>query len=194
MREELDCVQEGIDDIETLVRSQQVYAQRSSVPEQTVAADLFEDALVLSGQVLGPLTGLVIEREIEPTSPVLIYKHRVLEVLVHLINNARQSMEEAGVEPAVLTLRLRRIDAWTLHFEVQDNGLGIPEENRVKIFGHGFSTKPNGHGFGLHASSNAARELGGSLDATSDGEGQGVTFVLALPVEPVEAEEMAAAA
>jgi CheY-like chemotaxis protein len=51
-------------------------------------------------------------------------------------------------------------------------------QNLIKIFQHGFTTKPGGHGFGLHSSANAARELGGSLTVRSPGELGGATFVV----------------
>ncbi len=44
---------------------------------------------------------------------------------------------------------------------VADNGVGIPEENLTRIFGHGFTTRRDGHGFGLHSGALAAKEMGG---------------------------------
>ena len=65
-----------------------------------------------------------------------------------------------------------------------DTGVGIPAENMIRIFNHGFTTKKSGHGFGLHSGALAARELGGELRVRSDGPGLGATFVLELPVTP----------
>jgi signal transduction histidine kinase len=67
--------------------------------------------------------------------------------------------------------------------QVIDNGVGIPRENLTRIFGHGFTTRSNGHGFGLHSSALAVRDLGGSLHAHSDGPGTGATFTLNLPLQ-----------
>jgi signal transduction histidine kinase len=67
---------------------------------------------------------------------------------------------------------------------VCDNGVGIPAENMTRIFNHGFTTRKNGHGFGLHSGALAAKEMGGALLAHSDGPGQGATFTLELPVQP----------
>lgn len=83
--------------------------------------------------------------------------------------------------------RVRLIDAADrVRIEVADNGVGIREENLTRIFAHGFTTKPDGHGFGLHGSALAAKEMGGALTVRSDGPGMGTTFTLELPVEPVE--------
>ena len=67
--------------------------------------------------------------------------------------------------------------------------MGIPAENLTRIFGHGFTTRKNGHGFGLHSSAIAIKELGGSLTAHSDGTGKGARFVMLLPEAPPHAQE-----
>jgi signal transduction histidine kinase len=75
-----------------------------------------------------------------------------------------------------------RASAADLTVEVIDSGIGIPPENLERIFNHGFTTRADGHGFGLHSSALAARELGGSLQASSAGPGHGATFTLTLPL------------
>ena len=72
-----------------------------------------------------------------------------------------------------------------LHLEVEDSGTGISEENLKRIFQHGFTTRKDGHGFGLHASAIAARSMGGSLAAFSAGAGMGARFTVELPLRPV---------
>jgi signal transduction histidine kinase len=73
-------------------------------------------------------------------------------------------------------------DAETVRIAVIDNGVGIPAENLTRIFSHGFTTRTGGHGFGLHSSALAARELGGALLVHSDGMGCGARFTLELPL------------
>ena len=72
-----------------------------------------------------------------------------------------------------------------MRIEVADNGIGIPKENMSKIFRHGFTTKEGGHGFGLHSSALAAKEMGGALTAQSDGADKGATFIVELPFKPL---------
>jgi signal transduction histidine kinase len=55
-----------------------------------------------------------------------------------------------------------------------------------RLFTHGFTTRVDGHGFGLHSGALAAQELGGSLRVTSDGPGLGATFILELPCSLTE--------
>jgi signal transduction histidine kinase len=80
-----------------------------------------------------------------------------------------------------------------IHIEVRDNGMGIAPEMLTRIFQNGFTTREEGHGFGLHSSALAAQELGGSLRAHSPGPGQGATFTLELPMAPEQRQERASA-
>ena len=109
-------------------------------------------------------------------------KHKLLEILVNLVQNARQAMQKVEGERK-LTLRIARAPAVSAcSIAVTDTGIGIPPESIVKVFNLGFTTKAHGHGFGLHAAANAAREMGGALTVSSEGSGRGATFVLELPL------------
>ncbi|HYP17321.1 MAG TPA: ATP-binding protein, partial [Opitutus sp.] len=89
--------------------------------------------------------------------------------------------DEGGRDDKMVTLRILPTPAGRVQLIVQDNGVGIPAENLTRIFAHGFTTRANGHGFGLHSSANAAKEMKGTLTVHSDGPGQGATFTLELP-------------
>lgn len=114
--------------------------------------------------------------------PVTIDKHRVLQILINLIRNAKHAMDATGREDKMLVLRTAPSVAGRVQIIVQDNGVGISSENLMKIFHHGFTTKKDGHGFGLHSSINAAREMHGDLRVHSNGLGAGAVFTLELPV------------
>ena len=114
--------------------------------------------------------------------PVMTQKQKVLQILVNLIRNADQACDESGHTENRVTLRVGRSQNG-VSISVSDNGVGIPAENLTRIFAHGFTTKKDGHGFGLHGAALTARELGGSLMVRSDGVGHGATFVLELPLE-----------
>jgi signal transduction histidine kinase len=73
------------------------------------------------------------------------------------------------------------VEAQQVHVEVTDNGCGFDETVRSRLFRHGFTTKPHGHGFGLHHSILLARAMGGDLCAQSPGPGLGATFTVVLP-------------
>ena len=108
-------------------------------------------------------------------------RHRLLEILINLVSNARHAVKDGEVGQRRITIRLRR-DVESAFIEVADNGVGIVADDLVRIFVHGFTTKKNGHGFGLHSSALAAKELGGSLSVESDGRGRGACFRLTIPL------------
>jgi signal transduction histidine kinase len=104
-------------------------------------------------------------------------------VLVNLIRNAKEACDDSGSAIKKMTIRVTG-GAGSVRVSVIDNGVGIAPENLTRIFAHGFTTKSNGHGFGLHGAALAAKEMGGSLSVHSDGGGAGATFTLELPVDP----------
>jgi signal transduction histidine kinase len=127
---------------------------------------------------------VTLKREYEPVPPTLLDKHKVLQILVNLISNAKYAVSHAPHADKSITLRIVPDGPDYVLIQVKDTGIGIPPENLTRIFGHGFTTRRDGHGFGLHSGALAARELGGSLTAHSDGPGCGATFTLRLPLRP----------
>jgi signal transduction histidine kinase len=181
---ELEQLRSHIEHIRDIVTMQQTYARTSAIKDVVLLSDLVEDSLRLN---LGALSrhGVQIVREFEPLPQLKIEKHKVLQVLVNLISNAKYAYDGVTGQDKQITLRISRdSEAGRARISVIDNGVGIPEENLTRIFNHGFTTRAEGHGFGLHSSALAAREMGGSLTVHSDGAGTGATFVLELPLDP----------
>jgi sensor histidine kinase regulating citrate/malate metabolism len=110
-----------------------------------------------------------------------IDKHKVLQILVNLIRNAKHSFDGVKEDKKQITLGITKTDD-RLQIAITDNGIGIPPENLLGIFNHGFTTKKNGHGFGLHSGALTAKELGGTLTACSEGTGRGSKFTLEFPI------------
>jgi signal transduction histidine kinase len=111
-----------------------------------------------------------------------VEKHKVLQILINVLRNAKYACDESGRSDKKITVRITGREGW-VSISVVDNGIGIPPENLTLIFNHGFTTRKEGHGFGVHSGANAAREMGGSLSAGSEGTGRGATFTLELPVQ-----------
>jgi signal transduction histidine kinase len=116
---------------------------------------------------------------------LVVDKQRLLQILVNLVTNAKYAVLAGESADKTITLRiaLREDDPSRARIEIADTGVGISPENLARIFQHGFTTKPEGHGFGLHSAALTARDLGGSLTAHSDGLQRGARFTLELPVE-----------
>jgi len=93
----------------------------------------------------------------------------------------------------ILTIRagLSPSDSSRFFISVCDTGVGIEQENLTRIFSHGFTTKADGHGFGLHTSALAAKAMGGSITAHSEGSGKGATFIIELPLNSAKQADSA---
>ena len=178
--EEFESLASHVEHIKEVVALQQSYARISGVAEVVSAADLMEDAIRIN---LGAMERHRIElvRNYSETPPVSIEKHKVLQILVNLIRNAKYACDDSGRQDKRITLAVTQENG-RIKMSVSDNGIGIPAENLSRIFNHGFTTRKDGHGFGLHSGALAAKEIGGSLNVVSEGPGRGATFTIELPV------------
>jgi len=167
--------------IKEIVAMQQDYAKSSGILESLQVKELVEDALRMN---TGAMTrhNVKVVRDFADLPPILTEKHKVLQILVNLIRNAKYACDESGKDDKWISLQVRNGDD-RIKISVIDNGVGIPAENLTRIFNHGFTTRKEGHGFGLHSGAIAAKELGGTLAVFSEGIGHGATFTLELPAK-----------
>ena len=181
---ELGSLRKNIDHIKDVVTMQQRYAKLAGVAETVSVPGLVEDSLRINGDSPSAQP-IIFERDFETVPAIIVDKHKVLQILVNLVRNARHACEAAAKDDSRIVVRVaNRVGG--VQVTVSDNGIGIPPENLTRIFNHGFTTKANGHGFGLHSGALAARELGGTLHAESAGPSRGATFTLDLPLNPPE--------
>lgn len=178
---ELSGLTRNLDHIKEIVTMQQSYAKVDGLSEAVSPAVLLEDALRLNEDAL-VRSQVTVERDYDGSAPkVKVDRHKVLEILVNLVTNARHAVCEADRKDRRIRVRVGPQCNRRVSVEVEDNGIGIPAENLVRVFQHGFTTKKNGHGFGLHSGALAARQMGGSLTVSSAGPGLGASFRLELP-------------
>ena len=181
----LGSLVEDVNHIKSIVNMHQEYAKVSGVEISTTVDRVIEDAIRIN------LAGLKrhmirIVRDYAELGEVSIDKQKVIQILVNLIGNAKYALSNNEITERILTIRSYKHGDNHLGIEVIDNGEGIPSENLIKIFQHGFTTKKQGHGFGLHSCALAAKEMKGSLAVHSYGLGHGAMFTLELPFNPVE--------
>jgi PAS domain S-box-containing protein len=188
---------ESLDHMKAIVQTQQEHAKGgSNLHERASAAALFEDAVKLNLSAC-ERHHVQIEREFEDVPAIITDRHKLLQILCNLIGNAKEAVKPRDASSRRIILRIRRGQQpesgadGSVRFEVEDNGVGIAPEQLSKIFSMGFTTRPNGHGFGLHSSANFARELGGTVRAFSDGAGQGARFVVEIPAVPTRTHDHA---
>jgi PAS domain S-box-containing protein len=179
---ELADLRSNLDHIKEAVAMQQAYARRCGVLETVPVVDLVEDSLRMNS---GALTRhhVKLRREFTDQPEVTVDKHKVLQILVNLIRNAKYACDESGHRDKQVTVRVENV-AGGVRVSVIDNGIGIAPEVMERLFSHGFTTRKSGHGFGLHSAALAAGELGGTLTASSEGPGRGAAFQLTLPTRP----------
>jgi PAS domain S-box-containing protein len=182
--DELASLRDNLEHIKDTVAMQQSYAKLCGVTETIAVVDLVEDSLRLNAGAF-VRHGVTLRREFNEVPPITVDKHKVLQILVNLVRNAKYACDESGRADKLITLRIEAAPAG-VRIAVIDNGVGIPAENMSRLFTHGFTTRIDGHGFGLHSGALAAQELGGSLRVTSDGPGQGAAFILELPCSTAE--------
>lgn len=161
-----------------VIRRQQTLARARPVRERASVNALIEEALAIHAPALRQ-HGVVVVRELGSIPEIEIDRHKLIQILVNLIANACDAMADNQGTRRVLSVRSREIEGG-VQVDVQDRGKGIRRENLLSVFSYGFSTKRYGHGFGLHSSALLAREIGGTIRASSDGPGAGATFVLKI--------------
>ncbi len=184
MLRETESLRERIDHIKEIVSMQQSYGRVAGIDETIFPERLMEDALKLNAGAL-ERHGVTVRREYHHSAPIVVDKHKILQILLNLINNAKYACSEVEGDKTI-TLRIDNPAVNRIRFQVVDNGIGILPENLIRVFQHGFTTRKSGHGFGLHSGALAARELGGNLSAHSNGLHTGATFTLELPCNPGE--------
>jgi signal transduction histidine kinase len=177
---ELRQLIEHLAHVAAIVSRQQAYAKSGSIAH-CVLEQIMDDALLLARNSSRQRSVDVV-KNFAPAPDVSVDRHRVLQILVNLITNALQALDDSDRLDKRLIAHISVSGGNRVRLAIEDNGVGIAPEHAARLFQHGFTTRPNGHGFGLHNSALTAQELGGSLSFESRGLGQGAIFVLELPV------------
>lgn len=178
---ELQQIQKSIDHIKVIVARQQDYAKVVNGALEIVnLEDVLEDAIRLNASHGSEQIEFV--REFASLPEVKVDRHKLFQIVMNLVSNARHAVLSRGQVRRV-TLRTKLLASDTFRIDVEDTGCGIPVENLTRVFTHGFTTKKDGHGFGLHSASCAAIEMGGGLSVHSDGVDRGARFALDLPLQ-----------
>ncbi len=183
MLKELEFAAKKTGMIKDVIRTQQDYARGGVYREEVDIVQSIEDILAMQQASLDR-SGVQIERKLLPIGQVKIERLKFANIMVNLIKNGKEAMEGNPPGEKVLTIETGLEGDRKFFVRVKDQGEGIPQENLEKIFQHGFTTKREGHGFGLHFCANAMTEMGGRLVVSSEGKGKGACFTLLFPHVP----------
>ena len=184
LRQEMGSLTESIEHLRHVVGEQDDNHRRDRLIETLDPAALIEQAIKLTVDSDG-WERIRFVRDLESGGPVPLDRHRFIQVVANLVSNAKQAVRSAERDTPTITVTMERLlgeGGEQLQIQVADNGIGIAAENLLRIFAFGFSTRSQGHGIGLHCAANFAREMGGSLQAESEGPGRGAVFTLVVPI------------
>ena len=181
LQREAQAIVVHVEHICKIVAAQQTYARRGGVSESVDVAELLDNAIALNFGA-GAGTGVQINRKYDSVPPVTLDRHKLIQILGNFLSNARHALKDQPEGQRMLTLRIHAQSADWLIIEVEDSGVGIDAGALSRLFEFGFTTKADGHGFGLHSSAILAKELGGDASGHSEGPGRGARFTLRLPL------------
>ncbi|EDY84852.1 ATPase, histidine kinase-, DNA gyrase B-, and HSP90-like domain protein [Verrucomicrobiia bacterium DG1235] len=177
---EITQIEGNVDHIKRIISTQQTHAKKIGIIQNIKIADLLDSALALT---LGESyeAEYKTDRRYATDLQIRSDKHMLLDVLINLIKNAKESITERQSPDKKLTIACKRVDPDSIEISIADNGIGIEAQHQDILFTHGYTTKKDGHGFGLHSCANAIKTLGGSLSLTSPGPRKGATATITLP-------------
>jgi len=178
---ELERTEQLLHHLSDIVSAQQDMARLGGQRESLRLNELVETALLLHA---AELSRIQVVREYQELPPILTDRHKLLQIVVNLISNARDAVQEGSSGDRRILVKLDR-DEDHVRLTIEDSGIGMSPEVLAQLWRFGFTTKKHGHGYGLHNCANAAVEIGATLTAHSDGLGLGSRFVLRLPIHPV---------
>lgn len=188
MLTEVSALNQAVEHIRAVLQRQQAVTSGRPLMEWMRPRKLIEESLSLSCDSL-TRHGVNVNVECDVEQEVELDKHRVMQVLVNLISNAKHSLNSrpSGSRELVVSAAIARdADNEWLQLAVTDNGVGVAPGDIERLFRMGYSTRPDGQGIGLHSSANLAIEMGGSLFADSEGLGKGARFTLRIPLKARE--------
>ncbi len=182
MLESVSRLNSHIKHITEIISLQQSYGKISGLSEPVNLSEVIEDALQINNEAI-KRHNIEVRCEYTDLPSMLFDRSKVLQIITNLISNAKYALSKSGHDRKIMRLQIKEPEENHIEIEVTDNGIGIEKENLNKIFVHGFTTRRDGHGFGLHSSALAAKEVGGALAASSEGPGKGSAFTLSLPLK-----------
>jgi len=186
--DEINQLARNVDHIKHIVAAQRSFAKAGGSSEEVDLVELIEDSLRINGLKNGT-DGIELICDFQHCGPAVVDKHKLLQILANFISNAKKAVADADLSVRRITASLSQCDDdhhSMARIRVTDTGVGISPENLKRIFQHRFTTRKDGHGFGLHAAANDANAMGGSVSVSSTGSGAGATFTLEIPLGRAE--------
>jgi len=180
---EIELLLKNISHVRNIIQRQLSSSPGQGVIEMFCLSELIEECISVNRPKANQIAA-VVTLQCSGTLNIETDRHKLQQVLINLISNALDAIRERSPKFGEVRVVVDHDD--DVEICVTDNGIGIAKENFEKIFQQGFTTKANGHGFGLHSCAMTAQVLGGNLKATSQGLGLGASFKLVIPLRKAE--------
>lgn len=169
---------------EIIQRMRQLVEKKAPDRQTINVAELVRTSLEMAELGLGEEDSFLQARLEENLPALQADPVQIRQILINLLRNAREAVADQSTRKVVLSVR--RNDEF-LEFRVTDNGPGVPEEIMEGLFRAFTGAKHKGVGLGLAISRSIAQNHGGDLRLENGTDG-GASFVLTLPVGPIEDE------
>ncbi|MGL1902011.1 MAG: ATP-binding protein [Fibrobacterales bacterium] len=161
-----------VDSMNSIITTQQVYSGAKENDFVSIEA-VVDDALQILATSLEAVK-ITVDKQFGAVPKVEIHKVKLVHVLVNLIKNAIEAIFEAEKGAGTISIVTEKTDD-SIALKISDNGPGISENDQSNLFQSGFSTKSNGHGFGLSSSKRYLEEMGATISVESSPQ-LGTTF------------------
>lgn len=181
MKEESKIMHEKIELIKTAISIQQNYAHSQDLSEPIELSMLLDESI----KIMSPICKknrikIEISILINQNFTVIAPRIKLLNIIINLLKNAIEAIISAKKESDRYIKIVVEGNNGNTEIKIRDNGIGISEENMKHIFEYGFSTKTDGHGFGLHFCANAVKEMGWKLKAQNNSPESGAEFIITI--------------
>ena len=176
----LDLSLSEIQRLSEMLRNMLSFSKPEEEKRRPIKIDELIEGILLVMEKQMRESNIQVEISFNPDIPeIMASTNQMRQVMLNILKNAKEAMPKGGT----LTVRTSREDNRVL-IHIQDTGMGVPEENRDKIFEAFFTTKQKvkGVGLGLSVCYGIIKDHGGDIKVESE-EGKGTTFIISLPVE-----------
>lgn len=175
---ELEDLAASVAHMGEIIQAQHSFANPSSKHEEVFIAPLVEEAARILQKSLQH-HGVHLDLALEPEAKANCIPSLFIRVLVNILTNAKDAVMCREPGSRQIRILMTQVSGSGVSITIQDNGEGIEANETAMIFSNGFTTKPNGSGYGLHYSANTLTEMGWCIRVESDGPGSGASFIIA---------------
>lgn len=178
--EHLDRLSLKVQMIADVIAAQQAFTMNSQYTRTADVHKLIEDALTMQSGSFEKYR-ITCKRVYGQLPEIQLQPNKFIHVIINILKNAEEAMFADTGRERIITIRTSATESF-VQVEIKDTGHGVTKKEMEQIFTYGYTTKPDGHGFGLHSCANYITEMKGQIWAESEGHNTGTTLFIKLPI------------